>query len=206
MTSTDWFQLIGITLAFLSLIAAVVATKFAADSAKAASETVEPLQAMAASLKESVVASEKVLAAMRALVTGAEATAASMRALVTRAEATADLARLNRQADELVRRIGIYQRVAEAVEHMLRGQREFVERKGIGFPDEYRERARADLKGALSLLAPDDLQTARTLAEDYLDVWGALTPVDNDLPGRIRRAHEELEAVEKQIAKREATP
>jgi hypothetical protein len=58
----------------------------------------------------------------------------------------------------------------------------------------------------LSLLPPDDLQTARTLADEYQDVWGALTPVDNDLPGRIRRAHEELQAVEKQIAEKEAAP
>ena len=72
--------------------------------------------------------------------------------------------------------------MAEAGEQMRRRQREFVERKGLGFPEEYRERARPDLNSALSLLSPDDLQTTRTCADEYVDVWSAVTPVDDDLP------------------------
>jgi predicted nucleic acid-binding Zn-ribbon protein len=189
MTATDWIQLIGLFLTLFTLLAAVVATKFAAESAKAANETVEPMQTMAASLKESVSASEKVLAAMRTL--------------VMRSEATAELSRLNRQADQLVRRIGIYHRVAEAVEHMREGQRRTTAKEWIGSPVDYREAARADLKAALSLLPPNDLQPVRQLANEYQDVFSALMVVDNDLPGRIRVAHEELEALEKQIAEQE---
>ncbi len=187
MTATDWFQLTGLSLAFLSLIAAVVATKFAADSAKAAKETVEPMKEMAASLEQSVVASEKVLVAMRAL--------------VMRAEAAAELSLLNRQADQLVHRIGIYERVTQAAEHMREGLRRVIVDK---MPKDYLESARADLRGALSLLPPDGLPAARQLADEYHDISGALVRVANELPTIVRATHQELAALEQRIAEREA--
>lgn len=114
MTTTDLLQLIGDGLTFLALIGAVVATKFAADSAKAAKETVKPLQEMADRLEQSVIESKKVLAATETVTSRIESTIQSLELLQAETQAMREVEQLARVADQAGTVIALMRQVRDA--------------------------------------------------------------------------------------------
>ncbi len=100
VSGRDVVAIVGDVLTFMTLLAAVVAVKYAAESARAALDTVEPMKAMAANLTTAATTLKDM---QDSLIT----TAGTMQANLV-------LAERGRREDRLLHRLGQYERVVVA--------------------------------------------------------------------------------------------
>jgi hypothetical protein len=175
----DWTGLIGDGLTLASVLVAAIAAKFAADSAKAARETVPAMEGLAGSMNESVLA--------------ASATVAELSTLVGQARLAIVEVQTARETSELVRMLGHYERVSSAIHKIIEGHRRlFIDH----MPDAYLREGIAELRAALTPLTRDDLPKARELADQMpSQVVNFMTEADSQVSEAVRQVHLKMAAL-----------
>jgi hypothetical protein len=175
----DWTGVIGDGLTLASVLVAALAAKFAADSAKAARETVPAIEALAGSMAKSVQA--------------ASSTVAELSTLVGQARLAIVEVQTAREVGELVRRLGHYERVSSAIHKVIEGhRRRFID----NMPDAYLRGGIAQLRAALTPLTRDDLPKARELADQMpSQVVNFMTEADVQVSEAVRLVHLKMAAL-----------
>jgi len=176
---SDIIGLAVAVLAFLSLVAAVFATRYARDSARAARAAVAPLTEMADRLSESVVALKDLEQSTKKLV-GDQADLLTMTQRM-------------RVEDRLTHELAQFERVIAGVQRMWEGWR----RKQDSLPDAYLREARAELRAALAPVPPEQLPECRSLAEQMItDALGnQLAAADREIRQSVHEVHRELDGL-----------
>ena len=169
----DLTGVIGDGLTLASVLVAAIAAKFAADSAKAARETVPAMEGLAASMVKSVQT--------------ATATVAELSTLVGQARQAVLEVQTAREIAELVRMLGHYERVSSAIHKVIEGHRRiFIDH----MPDGYLREGIAELRAALTPLTREDLPTARELADQMpSQVVNFMTQADNEVSDAVGQVH-----------------
>lgn len=169
----DWTGVIGDGLTLLSVVVAALAAKFAADSAKAARETVPAMNDLAQSMSKSVLA--------------ANSTVAELSTLVAQARRAIKEVQTAREVDALVRMLGHYERVSSAIHKVIEGHRRaFIDH----MPDTYLREGIAELRAALTPLTRNDLPKARELADQMPgQVVNFMTEADFQVSEAVQQIH-----------------
>jgi len=172
-TMNDWTGVIGDGLTLLAVLVAAVAAKFAADSARAARETVPAMEGLAGSMAKSVQA--------------AGATVAELSTLVGQARLAIVEVQIAREIGELVRMLGHYERVSSAIHKIIEGHRRiFID----SMPDAYLREGVAELRAALTPLARTDLPKARELADQMpSQVVNFMNQADAEVSEAVHQTH-----------------
>lgn len=174
----EWTGVIGDGLTLLSVLVAALAAKFAADSAKAARETLPAMHGLAESMAKSVQA--------------AGATVAELGTLTGQARLAIVEVQRAREISELVRMLGHYERVSSAIHKVIEGHRRlFIDH----MPDTYLREGIAELRSALTPLTRDDLPKARELADQMpSQVVNFMNEADVQVSEAVRLVHVKLAA------------
>lgn len=148
VSGRDVVAIVGDVLTFMTLLAALVALKYAAESAQAALGTVEPMKAMAANLTTAAAALEDM---QSSLIT----TAGTMQANLI-------LAERGRQEDRLVHRLEQYGRVVAAITTMRRAWLT----QSVPEREQWTRDGQVMLRAAVAPLPRNELPECRTLSTD----------------------------------------
>lgn len=178
VSGRDVVAIVGDVLTFITLVAAVVALRYAAQSAQAALDTVEPMKEMAANLTTTA-------ATLRDMAANLTATAETMKANL-------ELAERGRQEDRLIHRLAQQQRVYEAAWAIRR----MVESR-VASHIEVRD-GEATVRAALASLPPDELPASHRLAdaplgEGLVPMGGVVDSAIGEVEEALRETLESLE-------------
>ena len=178
--NVDVQAIIGYALTFLTLVAAVVALRYARDSARAARDTVQPMEVMAANLRETADTLDNMAGT---LIT----TAGTMQANLI-------LTERGRRENRLVHQLEQYERVVGAITTIQRAdmtqsvpEREQWTRDGQGM-----------LRAAVAPVRRGQLPECRKLSEDKVfsgQPMGGWADADKEIKDALYKTHEELDAL-----------